>query len=167
LTRRASLCVLSFQPLPNTSPATTATMNVDRPARKIRLPWQKRAHILPDDSETQVSRRVPFLGFLPLAVKNHFVAMSGEFAGTFLFLLFAFGGTNAVNTAPKQGQPENLAADPAKLLFISLCFGMSLAVNAWVFFRISGGLFNPAVGTSSFFSRQPIQSVRPSSPAHR
>ncbi|RYO87293.1 hypothetical protein DL764_008881 [Monosporascus ibericus] len=33
----------------------------------------------------------------------------------------------------------------AKLLFISLCFGISLAVNAWVFYRIGGGLLNPAV----------------------
>jgi len=31
------------------------------------------------------------------------------------------------------------------LLYIALSFGFSLAVNAWVFFRISGGLFNPAV----------------------
>ena len=120
-------------------------MNVDRVGRTIRLPWQKRAKVVPADNETTVSRRVPLLGFLPLSAKNHFIAMMGEFVGTFLFLFFAFGGTNAVNTAPKQGQPENLAADPAKLLFISLCFGFSLAVNAWVFFRISGGLFNPAV----------------------
>ena len=32
-----------------------------------------------------------------------------------------------------------------RLLFISLGFGFSLAVTAWVFYRISGGLFNPAV----------------------
>lgn len=31
------------------------------------------------------------------------------------------------------------------LLYISLAFSFSLAVNAWVFFRVSGGLFNPAV----------------------
>lgn len=36
-------------------------------------------------------------------------------------------------------------SDPAQLLYIALSFGFSLAVNAWVFFRISGGLFNPAV----------------------
>lgn len=120
-------------------------MNVDRPGRTFRLPWKSRSTVVPLDTETQVSRRIPLLGFLPLPIKNHFIAMMGEFVGTFLFLLFAFGGTNAVNTAPKQGQPVNLAADPAKLLFISLCFGFSLAVNAWVFFRISGGLFNPAV----------------------
>ncbi|EXJ58633.1 aquaporin rerated protein, other eukaryote [Cladophialophora yegresii CBS 114405] len=120
-------------------------MNVDRPARRIRLPWQRRESILPNEDETLVSRRVPLFNFLPLGVKNHLVAMLGEFVGTFLFLLLALGGTNVVNTAPEQGQPVDLAANPAKLSFIALCFGFSLAVNAWVFFRISGGLFNPAV----------------------
>ncbi|KAI8951467.1 aquaporin-like protein [Xylaria longipes] len=90
-------------------------------------------------------RRPHILDSVPLAIKNHFVAAVGEFVGTFMFLLFAFGGTNAVNTAPNEGQPEDLSANPARLLFISLCFGISLAVNAWVFYRITGGLFNPAV----------------------
>lgn len=30
-------------------------------------------------------------------------------------------------------------------MYISVCFGFSLMVNVWIFFRISGGLFNPAV----------------------
>lgn len=122
-------------------------MNVDRPTRGLRLPWKNRQAQLPSDAETTVSRRVPLLGFLPTVVKGHVVACAGEFVGTFLFLLFALGGTNVVNTAPKEGSnaTDNLAANPAKLLYIALCFGMSLAVNAWVFFRISGGLFNPAV----------------------
>lgn len=126
-------------------------MNVDRPARKIRLPWERRECLLPNDNETVVSRRVPLLNFLPLSLKNHLVAMMGEFVGTFLFLLFALGGTNVVNAAPQEGQPVDLAANPAKLLFIALCFGFSLAVNAWVFFRISGGLFNPAVRRNAGF----------------
>ncbi|KAI1373757.1 aquaporin-like protein [Hypoxylon crocopeplum] len=102
----------------------------------IRRPWEHAR-----DVDSQKSRRITPLNILPLPLKNHLVAATSEFAGTFLFLLFAFGGTNAVNT----NLPGDPAADPAKLLFISLCFGMSLAVNAWVFFRISGGLFNPAV----------------------
>jgi len=120
-------------------------MNVDRPTRGIRLPWKSRRAQQSRDDETELSRRVPLLGRLPLAVKNHFVAMMAEFAGTFMFLLFALGGTNVVNAAPANAQPADLAANPAKLLYISLCFGMSLMVNAWVFFRVSGGLFNPAV----------------------
>ncbi|KAI0505621.1 aquaporin [Xylaria bambusicola] len=126
----------------------------------VRLPWEKpnpparrpsfaRRLTLgsrkPSISASIEHHRVRLLNRLPLEVKNHIVAVLSEFAGTFMFLLFAFGGTNVVNSAPAEGQPEDLAADPAKLLYISLCFGMSLAVNAWVFFRISGGLFNPAV----------------------
>jgi glycerol uptake facilitator-like aquaporin len=36
-----------------------------------------------------------------------------------------------------------IGSNPQQLQYIALCFGFSLAVNAWVFFRISGGLFNP------------------------
>ncbi|GFZ43569.1 Putative uncharacterized protein [Saitozyma sp. JCM 24511] len=61
---------------------------------------------------------------MSLQVKNHVVAMIGEYVGTVLFLMFAFGGTK---------------------LYISLAFGFSLTVSAWIFFRVSGGLFNPAV----------------------
>lgn len=69
--------------------------------------------------------------------------MLGESAGTFLFLFFAFAGTQVANTKEPDA-PIASAPDPASLLYIALCFGFSLAVNAWVFFRISGGLFNPA-----------------------
>lgn len=124
-------------------------MNVDRPTRGIRVPWKSRNAQQPRDDETEISRHVPFVSRLPLSVKNHFVAMMAEFAGTFMFLLFALGGTNVVNAAPADAQPADLAANPAKLLYISLCFGMSLMVNAWVFFRVSGGLFNPAVSVVS------------------
>jgi len=33
----------------------------------------------------------------------------------------------------------------ASLLYIATTFGLSLVVNAWVFFRISGSIFNPAI----------------------
>lgn len=121
-------------------------MNVDRPARKFRLPWQRRRDVIPSNRDAKTVQRAHFLNFLPRAIRGHVVACAGEFVGTFMFLLFALGGTNVVNTAPKEGANAiDLSANPAKLLYISLCFGMSLAVNAWVFFRISGGLFNPAV----------------------
>ncbi|KAL5117166.1 Aquaporin-1 [Pleosporales sp. CAS-2024a] len=121
-------------------------MNVDRPTRTIRKPWQNRRAQIPNRREKHVERRVPGLDFLPKAVKGHIVACVGEFVGTFMFLLFALGGTNVVNTAPAEGANANsLAANPSKIMYIALVFGFSLTVNAWVFFRISGGLFNPAV----------------------
>ena len=33
----------------------------------------------------------------------------------------------------------------ATLLFIAFAWGLSLAVNVWIFFRVSGAFFNPAV----------------------
>lgn len=91
--------------------------------------------------------QLPLISFMPDSIRNHFVAMSGEFAGTVLFLFFAFSGTQVANTQTQgqSGTTITVAPNPAQLLYISLCFGFSLAVNAWVFFRISGGLFNPAV----------------------
>lgn len=70
------------------------------------------------------------------------VAVLGEFVGTFLFLFFSFAGTQVSNTpmaAP--GSPPNTS----NLLYSSLCFGFSLTVNVWAFYRVTGGLFNPVV----------------------
>lgn len=86
--------------------------------------------------------------------RNEMVAMTAEFAGTFLFLFFAFGGTQVANTAARysdastagqQGNSITQTPNTSVLLYISLIFGFSLMVNVWVFFRVSGGLFNPAV----------------------
>jgi len=76
--------------------------------------------------------------------------MLGEFCGTFLFLFFAFSATQVANaaTSTEGNDPSgqiSQAPNTSALLYIALAFGFSLAVNAWVFFRISGGLFNPAV----------------------
>lgn len=121
-------------------------MNIDRPTRGIRVPWKSRRHQRPGKSEKLVERRLRFLDVLPPSIKGHVVACIGEFVGTFMFLLFALGGTNVVNTAPPEGaNATDLSANPSKIMYIALVFGISLMVNAWVFFRISGGLFNPAV----------------------
>lgn len=87
---------------------------------------------------------------LPKSARGHVVAVLGEVVGTFFFLFFAFSGaqTGNVSSNPNTGDTVITAAPqktPSQLLYVSLAFGFSLAVNAWVFFRISGGLFNPAV----------------------
>ena len=95
----------------------------------------------PNKNELQV----PGIGFLPNRVRNHFVAMVGEFLGTFMFLFFAFTATQVANTAAAATAAANgnggLPQGPNMpvLLYISLAFGFSLAVNVWIFFRISGG----------------------------
>ena len=112
------------------------------------LPGRKRRIRTTGETASKISNRLPFLDFLPNAARNHFIAMMGEFAGTFMFLFFAFAGTQVANSI-NSSVPNDTGADTSRLLYISLSFGFSLAVNAWVFFRISGGLFNPAVSVAS------------------
>ncbi|OOF91435.1 hypothetical protein ASPCADRAFT_177479 [Aspergillus carbonarius ITEM 5010] len=79
---------------------------------------------------------------LPDTVRNNFIAVVGEFVGTFLFLFFSFAGTQVSNT-PKPA--EGAAPNTQNLLYSALCFGFSLMVNVWAFYRVTGGLFNPSV----------------------
>ncbi len=131
-------------------------MNIKPPAEKLVLPGMKakRAH---DQStgETQEQRSLNWINWMPKSVRAHFVAWLGEFVGTFMFLFFAFSATKVANQttqAQTGGALASQAPNTSNLLYISLAFGFSLAVNAWVFFRITGGLFNPAVSRYSNLS---------------
>ncbi|PSK46108.1 Aquaporin-1 [Elsinoe australis] len=120
-------------------------MNVDAPSGGLHLPFVKHKGRGPNGE-----RRLPGFEWLPNKFRNHFIAMMGEFCGTFLFLFFAFSATQVANASTigsDTGGNGSLSQVPntGALMYISLAFGFSLAVNAWVFFRISGGLFNPAV----------------------
>lgn len=81
----------------------------------------------------------------PNALKNHLVAASGEFVGTFMFLYFAYAGHLMVVNQTAETALSNSANSSQTVIFIGLAYGMSLLVTAWGFYRISGGLFNPAV----------------------
>ncbi|PNS16004.1 Aquaporin-1 [Sphaceloma murrayae] len=127
-------------------------MNVDAPTGGLHLPFIKKPQ---PDSTTQTTtrngeQRLKGFEWVPNKFRNHFIAMLGEFCGTFLFLFFAFSATQVANASTATTGAEDSGSisqvpNPSALLYISLAFGFSLAVNAWVFFRISGGLFNPAV----------------------
>ena len=82
------------------------------------------------------------LSSFPHPIRNEVIAFVGEFCGTFSFL---FMGLTAAGIAVSATPANAKTPDTINLLFIALTFGASLAINAWAFFRISGGLFNPAV----------------------
>jgi aquaporin related protein len=81
---------------------------------------------------------------LPDNLRNLVVLTVGEFFGTFMFLLLAFVGTQAALDTNDPSDP-NAPLMPFSLLYIAASFGCSLAVNVWVFYRVTGGMFNPAV----------------------
>jgi hypothetical protein len=86
---------------------------------------------------------------LPVTARNNVAAVLGEFVGTFLFLFFAFAGTQIAT------DPSSASKSLTTLIFIALAFGVSLTTNVWAFYRMTGGLFNPAVHSCS--SSQVIQ----------
>ncbi|KAF2132403.1 aquaporin [Dothidotthia symphoricarpi CBS 119687] len=115
-----------------------------RPAESfIVLPGMKPTYNTSDphgSSKPVMEKRLAGLGWVPNKIRHLVIACIGEFVGTFLFLFFAYTGTQVANNLLGDN-PMNVGT----LIYISLSFGFSLMVNVWVFFRISGGLFNPAV----------------------
>jgi len=84
-----------------------------------------------------------------------------EFCGTFMFLLFSFGGVEAINyqseLAASQSGVGSGKASPVmsiiQLLHVSAAFGLSLLISVWLFYRVTGGLFNPNVTTALLLIR--------------
>jgi len=115
---------------------------------------------------TEDVMRLPWMIWMGSNAKNHFVAFVGEFVGTTMFLFFAFSGTQVANIGAGQSEDNTTTGEatgfsPNVLLYIALVFSFSLMVNVWVFFRISGGLFNPAV-TFAFLLCSALSPIRAS-----
>src|SRR5579862_3792066 len=82
-----------------------------------------------------------------------------------MFLFLAFGGThiaNLPNSNITSSSGESLI-NTSNLAFIAMSFGLSLAINAWIFFRVSGVLFNPAISFALAIARviHPIRGIFP------
>lgn len=91
-------------------------------------------------------------------LRLHAVEISGEFVGTFFFLLMALSAAQVANSDTSHAGDDIHPGDInlTQLLYISLAFGFSLAVNVSIFARVSGGLFNPAVGLSPPQGQAPL-----------
>ena len=61
-----------------------------------------------------------------------------------MFLFFAYlGHSMSVATAADSGRTGGNSN--STVIYISMSYGLSLLVTAWALYRVSGGLFNPAV----------------------
>ena len=76
------------------------------------------------------------------AVKDDVEAALLEYVGTTIFLLLAFGGVQA---SASEARASVTYSEIERALVISLSFGLSLLVSVWLFYRVTGGLFNPEV----------------------
>ncbi|KAF9646602.1 putative aquaporin 1 [Thelephora ganbajun] len=82
-------------------------------------------------------------------IKQDFCGALLEFIGTFFFLTLAYGGVQATTSAGGVGQP---APNALNVFIASVNFGFSLLVSAWLFYRVTGGLFNPNVSLALFLA---------------
>ncbi|KAG8422225.1 Aquaporin-1 [Metarhizium acridum] len=78
------------------------------------------------------------------SVRNLLIVVFGEFCGTFMFLMLSFAGAQTAINNNQLDTPHGVLA-PATLFYIACAFGTAIAVNVWVFYRVTGGMFNPAV----------------------
>ncbi|KAK5110359.1 hypothetical protein LTR62_006067 [Meristemomyces frigidus] len=79
-------------------------------------------------------------------IKTHTMAAVGEVVGTAMFLFIAEGAAKTANLARTATQTQtNAPLDSQTIMMIATAFGLSLLVTAWMFYRITGGLFNPAI----------------------
>lgn len=82
-------------------------------------------------------------------IKQDFCGAILEFVGTFFFLSLAFGAVQATTSAGAVGPP---APNALNVFIASVSFGFSLLVSAWLFYRVTGGLFNPNVSLALFLT---------------
>ncbi|KAK8038040.1 aquaporin rerated protein [Apiospora phragmitis] len=79
--------------------------------------------------------------------QQHFVAATGEFVGTFMFLFMGYAGHLMIldQVATDKNSVANTSLGFLQTMAVGFTYGFSLLVSVWAFYRISGGLFNPAV----------------------
>lgn len=92
--------------------------------------------------------------------KQDMIAMLGEFVGTTMFIFLGLGCVKTSQNSQTFTQSQTATTlSNQTILFISIGMGLSLLVTAWTFFRITGGLFNPAV-TLALYLIGGIKAVR-------
>ena len=74
-----------------------------------------------------------------------------EFVGTTTFLLLAFGGIQAANAEVESSSGDG-ANNIIHAMYIALAMGFSLLIAVWIFYRASGGVFNPNVSLALFLT---------------
>lgn len=117
-----------------------------------------KTHTLTDSPTIQnpqpLRERFPTLDHsIPEWLYSALIAILSEFLGTTFFLFFALAGCQVAythlspSTVILPGSParSTMTVSSASLLYAALSVGFSMMVNAWIFFRISSGLFNPAI----------------------
>ncbi|KAH8780138.1 aquaporin-like protein [Diaporthe sp. PMI_573] len=114
-----------------------------------------------EPTELRIGSQRPNKVFAALsdAGRGHIVAMIGEYLGTTMFLFFGYIAAQTANEKKDITLRAAIgaAAAPAgpsllQISYISSVFGLSLAANVWIWYRVSGGMFNPSIAFGLWLS---------------
>ncbi|KAG9126206.1 hypothetical protein FRC07_004424 [Ceratobasidium sp. 392] len=84
--------------------------------------------------------------FANLSEDVHAAAL--ELVGTTFWLTLALGGIQGAAFSSQANGDVSPVPSNGQLLYISASMGLSLLVSVWLFFRVTGGVFNPAISTA-------------------
>lgn len=114
----------------------------------------------PEDGPTPPT--VSFFRRMNPSIRGHLVSALAEFLGTFMFLFFGFSAAQTANEKIDTLRPatQQPGLSLIQISYIAAVFGLSLAVNVWIFYRVSGGQFNPAVCEKSLNYTSPPPAYR-------
>ena len=110
--------------------------------------------VMLEPTELRAGGQRPNKAFAALsdAGRGHIVAMIGEYLGTTMFLFFGYIAAQTANEKQDITLRASIGAGGApvgpsllQISYISVVFGLSLAANVWIWYRVSGGMFNPSV----------------------
>jgi aquaporin rerated protein, other eukaryote len=83
--------------------------------------------------------------------QNDLAAAGFEFIGTITFLLLGLGPIQASSIARAESGSAGTSGTPInQMMYDAAGLGLALLVSAWLFYRVTGGLFNPNVSTALF-----------------
>lgn len=122
----------------------------------------KRQHSAPNGGESRDREH-----FHPTPMQKHLIAAVGEFVGTFFFLWFGYAGSMQYTKLATLSPSSPGGMDDTTVFFLAFVYSFSLLVNVWAFYRISGGLFNPAVRFFSLFLSRENPKKNIPKPSHR
>ncbi|EJD48750.1 aquaporin-like protein [Auricularia subglabra TFB-10046 SS5] len=80
--------------------------------------------------------------------RNDLIAAGFEFLGTCVFLILSLGTAQSASYLNSVFDPQADASNTADFMYVAAGFGFGLLVAAWLFFRVSGALFNPNISTA-------------------
>ncbi|POS69833.1 aquaporin-2 [Diaporthe helianthi] len=138
-----------------------AHLEKHRTYHDLSTPLVVKQPVMLEPTEPRIGNQRPNKIFAALSdtSRGHIVAMIGEYLGTTMFLFFGYTAAQTANEKTDITLRANIGATGTlagpsllQISYISCVFGLSLAANVWIWYRVGGGMFNPSIAFGLWLS---------------